>query len=189
MITRSGKLYLLADPTVNIEPTAEDLVEIALCAAQTARRFDLTPRVALLSFSMFGSTRHPSCDKVRRAVELLHKADPTLIADGEIMADMAVSPEMLEQEYPFSTLKGGANVLIFPDLGSANIAYKLLSKLGGCTTLGPILMGMSKPVHVLARGTEVEEIVHMAAMAVVDAQENEVVPWHKERRPMELVGE
>ncbi len=189
MITRSGKLYLLADPSVNIDPTAEDLVEIALCAAQTARRFDLTPRVALLSFSTFGSTQHPQCVKVRQAVKLLHKADPTLIVDGEVMADVAVSAETLEKSYPFSSLKGGANVLIFPDLASANIAYKLLSKLGGGTTLGPILMGMSKPVHVVPRDTEVEEIVNVAAIAVVDAQENEIVSWPAAPKKMELVGE
>jgi malate dehydrogenase (oxaloacetate-decarboxylating)(NADP+) len=189
MITKAGKLYLLADPTVNIDPTAEDLVEIALCAAQTARRFDLTPRVAMLSFSSFGSTRHPQCEKVRKAVELLHKADPTLIVDGEIMADLAVTPETLEKTYPFTSLKGGANVLIFPDLGSANIAYKLLSKLGGGETLGPILMGMSKPVHLVSRDTEVEEIVNVAALAVVDAQENEVPSWTPVPKPMELVGE
>jgi malate dehydrogenase (oxaloacetate-decarboxylating)(NADP+) len=190
MITRPGNLYLLADPTVNIDPTAEDLVEIALCAAQTARRFDLTPRVAMLSFSTFGSTRHPQCEKVRKAVELLHKADPTLIVDGEVMADVAVSTELIEKNYPFSSLKGGANVLIFPDLGSANIAYKLLSKLGGGETLGPILMGMSKPVHVVSRDTEVEEIVNVSALAVVDAQENDVLPWaHADRKPLETVGD
>ena len=116
MITRNGDLYFLADTSVNIDPTAEDLVEIALCTAETARRFDVVPRVAMLSFSSFGSTKHPLCEKVRKAVELLHKADPTLMVDGEIMADAAVSPDMLEQIYPFSTLKGGANVLIFPDL-------------------------------------------------------------------------
>ena len=188
MITRAGKLYLLADPSVNIDPTAEDLVEIALCAAQTARRFDLTPRVAMLSFSNFGSTQHPQCEKVRKAVALLHKADPTLIVDGEVMADVAVSAEALEKNYPFSTLKGGANVLIFPDLGSANIAYRLLSKLGGGQTLGPILMGMNKPVHVVPRDTEVEEIVNVTALAVVDAQENEVLPW-AEQKPAETVGD
>src|ERR1022692_4822191 len=152
---------------------AEDLVEIALCAAQEARRFDLVPRVAMLSFSSFGSSKHPSCDKVRKAVELLHKADPTLIVDGEIMADAAVSPEILEQTYPFSSLKGGANVLVFPNLESANIAYKLLTTIGGAEILGPILMGMARPVHLLARGAEVEEIVNVVAIAVVDARESE----------------
>ena len=126
---------------------------------------------------------------MRKAVELLHKADPTLIVDGEIMADVAVSPEMLEKNYPFSTLKDGANVLIFPDLSSANIAYKLLSKLGGGQTLGPILMGMSKPVHVVPRDTEVEEIVNVAALAVVDAQENDLSAWTGTPKAMELVGE
>ena len=131
MVTRKGDLFFLADTSVNVDPTAEDLVEIALCTAEEARRFNVVPRVAMLSFSSFGSTKHPSCDKVRKAVELLHKADPTLIVDGEIMADTAVSPEILEQTYPFSSLKGGANVLIFPNLESANIAYKLLMTIGG----------------------------------------------------------
>jgi len=174
MITRKGEVYFLADTSVNIDPTAEDLVEIALCTADVARRFEVEPRVAMLSFSSFGSSNHPVCDKVRKAVELLHKADPDLMVDGEIMADVALSPEILQETYPFSTLKGGANVLIFPDLNSANIAYKLLSKIGGAETLGPILMGMSRPVHLLARGAEVEEIVNAAAIAVVDAQETEL---------------
>jgi len=180
MITKKGDVYFLADTSVNIEPTAEDLVEIALCTAQTARRFDIEPRVALLSFSSFGSTPHPQCEKVRRAVALLHQADPTLMVDGELMADDAVSLA-LEQHYPFSALKGGANVLIFPDLDSANIAYKLLAKVGGCETLGPILMGMSKPVHLLSRGAQVEEIVNVTAIAVVDAQEtSREVDAHRE---------
>jgi len=173
IITKKGDLFFLADTSVNVNPSAEDLVEIALCVAQEARRFDVVPRVAMLSFSTFGSTKHPQCDKVRKAVELLHKADPTLIVDGEIMADAAVSPEMIEQTYPFSALKGGANVLIFPDLASANIACKLLVSIGGCETLGPILMGMNRPVHLLARGAEVEEIVNVVAIAVVDARESD----------------
>ena len=177
MITRAGDLYFLADTSVNIEPTAEDLVEIALCVAQEARRFDIIPRVAMLSFSSFGSTKHPLCEKICKAVDLLHKADPTLIVDGEIMADTAISPEILEQTYPFSSLTGGANILVFPDLNSANIAYKLIKKMGGGETLGPILMGMSKPVHVLPRDAEVEEIVNVTAIAVVDAQETkQIVP-------------
>jgi malate dehydrogenase (oxaloacetate-decarboxylating)(NADP+) len=110
-------------------------------------------------------------------VELLHKADPTLVVDGEVMADVALSPQMLEEMYPFSALQGGANVLICPDLNSANIAYKLLGKIGGAETIGPILMGMSKPVHLLARGAEVEEIVNIAAIAVIDAQELERSEW------------
>ena len=177
MITRKGDIYFMADTTVNVDPTAENLAEIALCAAETARRFDVVPRIAMLSFSSFGSTKHPLCEKVRKAVDLLHKADPTLVVDGEVMADIAVSPEMLEELYPFSALKGGANVLICPDLNSANIAYKLLAKIGEADTIGPILMGMSKPVHLLSRGAEVEEIVNMAAIAVIDAQELERSEW------------
>ncbi len=174
LITKAGQMYFLADCSVNIEPTAEDLAEIALCAAAEARRFDVEPRVAMLSFSNFGSTKHPLCDKVRRAVALVKHADPTLVVDGELMADTAVTPEILDETYPFSSLRGGANVLIFPDLESANIAYKLLIRIGGAEAIGPILMGMSKPVHVLQRGAEVEEIVNVAAIAVVDAQEVEV---------------
>ncbi|MGB6990133.1 MAG: phosphate acyltransferase, partial [Candidatus Sulfotelmatobacter sp.] len=185
MITRKGDVYFLADTSVNIDPTAEDLVEIALCTAQMARRFDIVPRVAMLSFSSFGNVDHPICTKVRKAVELLHYADPTLIVDGEITADDALSPEVLEQSYPFSTLRGGANVLIFPDLASANTAYKLLEKIGGAEAIGPILMGMSRPVHVLLRNAQVEDIVAVAAIAVVDAQENEAEVQLRlaERRP------
>jgi len=186
MITKKGDLYFLADCSVNIEPTAEDLAEIALCAAQAARRFDVTPRVALLSFSNFGSTKHPLTDKVRRAVELIKRADPALMVDGEMMADSAVVPEIIEETYPFSELRGGANVLIFPDLTSANTAYKLLAKIGGAETIGPILMGLSKPVHLLPRGAEVEEIVNIAAIAVVDAQEAEARP-RPVGRPDELL--
>ena len=170
IITRKGEMFFLADATVNIEPTAEDLAEIALCVAQEARRFDIEPRVAMLSFSNFGSTRHPQCEKVRRAVELAHYADPSLIIDGEIQGDIAVSAAKLA-EFPFSPLKGGANVLIFPDLASCNIACRLLAKIGGAETIGPILSGMAKPVHLLQRGAEVEDVVNMATIAVVDAQE------------------
>jgi malate dehydrogenase (oxaloacetate-decarboxylating)(NADP+) len=173
MITRKGELLFLADCSVNIEPSAEDLVEIALCAAEAARRFDVEPRVAMLSFSNFGGTKHPQCEKVRRATEMLKRRDPALMVEGELMADIALSPEILERDYPFSSLKGGANVLIFPDLNSANIAYKLLMKVGGAEAIGPILMGMRKPVYVLQRGAEVEDVVHITAIAVVDAQENE----------------
>jgi malate dehydrogenase (oxaloacetate-decarboxylating)(NADP+) len=178
MVTRRGDIYFLADCTVNIEPTAEDLAEIALCAAQTARRFDVTPRVAMLSFSNFGSTQHPLTEKVRRAVELIRRKDPNLVVDGEVMADTAVVPEIMEETYPFAELRGGANVLVFPDLTSANTSYKLLARIGGAEPIGPILMGMSKPVHVLQRGAEVEDIVNIAAIAVVDAQET------KKRTPM-----
>jgi malate dehydrogenase (oxaloacetate-decarboxylating)(NADP+) len=172
VITRKGDLYFLADATVNVDPTAEDLAEIALCAAAEARRFDIEPRVAMLSFSSFGSTKHPLCDKVRKAVELARYADPSLIIDGEVQAGVAVNAKKLEAAFPFSSLKGGANVLIFPDLQSCNIACKLLGPLGGAETLGPILAGMAKPVHLLQRGAEVEEIVNITTIAVVDAQDS-----------------
>ena len=170
LITPPGKVYFLADTTVNIEPTAEDLAEIALEAAATVRSFDIEPRIAMLSFSNFGSTRHELSDKVRHATEIVHRQVPELRIDGEMQADTAVVPEILDETYPFSRLKGGANVLIFPNLEAGNIAYKLLMRIGACEAIGPILMGLSKPVHVLQRGSEVNEIVNMAALAVVDAQ-------------------
>jgi len=171
LITRRGETYFLADTTVNIDPSAEDLAEIALCAAAEARRFNVEPRVALLSFSNFGSTKDPRCEKVRRAVELIREADPSLMVDGEMQADTAVVPQIIETTYPFSRLRGGANVLVFPDLQSGNIAYKLLMRVGGAEAIGPVLMGLSRPVHVLQQGAEVEEVVNMTAIAVVDAQE------------------
>jgi malate dehydrogenase (oxaloacetate-decarboxylating)(NADP+) len=171
LITPKGDIYFLADATVNIDPTSEDLAEIAIMAAEKARRFNQEPRVAMLSFSNFGSTRHPLADKVRRAVELVRQRAPGLMIDGEMQADTAVTPHIVEETYPFSTLKGGANVLIFPNLESGNIAYKLLQRIGGAELVGPLLTGLSKPVHVLQRGSEVNDIVHVAAVAVVDAQE------------------
>ncbi|MGA7380908.1 MAG: NADP-dependent malic enzyme [Terriglobales bacterium] len=182
LITKKGDMLFLADCSVNIEPNAEDLAEIAICAADAARRFDVTPRVAMLSFSNFGSTNHPLCEKVRRATELVKLRDPSLIVDGEVMADTALVPEILERDYPFSALKGGANVLIFPDLNSANIAYKLLMRVGGAEAIGPILMGLSKPAYVLPRGAEVEDIVNSAALAVVDANQSEQEPSAREPR-------
>jgi malate dehydrogenase (oxaloacetate-decarboxylating)(NADP+) len=171
LITAKGDIYFLGDATVNIEPDSEDLAEIAMMTAEIARRFDVEPRVAMLSFSNFGSTRHPLSDKVRRAVEIVREREPDLMIDGEMQADTAVGPEIIPDTYPFSTLKGTANVLIFPNLESGNIAYKLLSRIGGAELIGPILTGLSKPAHVLQRGAEVNEIVNMAALAVVEAQE------------------
>jgi malate dehydrogenase (oxaloacetate-decarboxylating)(NADP+) len=172
VILTKQQVYFFSDTTVNIEPTAEDLAEIALLAAEVARDFNFEPRIAMLSFSNFGSTKHPLCEKMRRATELVRELRPEMMVDGEMMADTAVMPDVLEKDYPFSTLKGGANVLIFPDLGSANIAYKLMLRLGGAEALGPILMGLSKPVHILQRGAAVEEIVNMAAIAGAHANSN-----------------
>ncbi|HSL82439.1 MAG TPA: phosphate acyltransferase, partial [Thermoanaerobaculia bacterium] len=167
------EVYLFADPTVNVDPTAEELVDIALLAAEMARRFDLEPRVAMISFSNFGSVRHPFADKVREATRLLRERRPDLVVDGEMQADTAVVPELMAELYPFSHLEGGANVLVFPDLQSANVAYKLVQRLGGAEAIGPILMGMRRPVHILQRGCGTKDVVNMAAMAVLDAQELE----------------
>jgi malate dehydrogenase (oxaloacetate-decarboxylating)(NADP+) len=171
LITAKGELYFLADATVNIEPTSEDLAEIAIMAAEKCRRFNMEPRVAMLSFSNFGSTRHPLAEKVRKAVDLVRQKAPGLMIDGEMQADTAVVPQIIDETYPFSTLKGGANVLVFPNLEAGNIAYKLLQRIGGAECIGPLLTGLSRPVHVLQRGSEVNDIVHVAAVAVVDAQE------------------
>jgi malate dehydrogenase (oxaloacetate-decarboxylating)(NADP+) len=170
LITPKGQVYFLADTSVNIEPTAADLAEIAIMSAEGVRFFDVDPRIAMLSFSNFGSSRHALSDKVRDAVKLVRARRPDLVVDGEMQADTAVTPEILDETYPFSALKGGANVLVFPSLEAGNIAYKLLMRLGGCEAIGPILLGLSKPVHVLQRGAEVNDIVHMAALAVVQAQ-------------------
>jgi len=168
-----NEVFFFADATVNIEPTDEELAEIAMMSADMARRFDIEPRVAMLSFSNFGSARHHLVDKVQRATKIVKQRAPELIVDGEMQADTAVVPEMLNEIFPFNTLKGKANVLVFPDLEAGNVAYKLLQRLGGAEAIGPILMGMKKPVHVLQHGTEVSDVVNMSAIAVVDAQELE----------------
>jgi malate dehydrogenase (oxaloacetate-decarboxylating)(NADP+) len=170
VILTKKDVYFFADTHVNVDPTAEDLAEIALLASDVATEFNIEPRVAMLSFSNFGSANHPLAHKMRRAAELVLEKNPELMVDGEMMADTALDPEIIEEEYPFSQLKGGATVLVFPDLGSANIAYKMMTRIGGAESLGPILVGLSKSVHVLQRGATVEEIVNMAAIAVVDAQ-------------------
>jgi malate dehydrogenase (oxaloacetate-decarboxylating)(NADP+) len=168
-----NRVLLFADTTVNIAPTSEDLAEIAKLSARMARRFNLEPRVAMLSYSNFGSTRDDNAEKVRRAVEIARKEQPDGVIDGEVMADTAVNPELAKSLFPFSRLQGDANILIFPDLASGNIAYKLLQHLGEAEVVGPILMGLNKPIHVLQAGCSVNEIVHMTAVAVVDAQERE----------------
>jgi malate dehydrogenase (oxaloacetate-decarboxylating)(NADP+) len=170
MITADGRAVVLTDPTVNFDPTVEELADIAVMAAERARSFGLEPRVALLSFSNFGSTAHPRSAKVAAATQLVKSRHPELIADGEMMADVALSPT-LREDYAFSDLTGEANVLVFPSLEAANIAYKLLQHLGSAVAIGPILVGMNKPVHVLSRGAEVTDIANIAAVAVVDAQD------------------
>ena len=173
MVTKKEAVFF-ADTTVTIEPTAEELAETAILTAEKAKYFEVEPRVAMLSFSNFGSALHPLTSKVAKATRLVKEMAPDLIVDGEIQANVALDPELVEKQYSFSQLKGNANVFIFPDLQSGNIAYKLLHKLGGAEQIGPILMCTKKPVHVLQRGDDVTDIVNMAAVAVVDAQEHAV---------------
>jgi len=165
-------IKFLADTTVNIETSPEILAEIALLTAEEARKWDIEPRVAMLSFSNFGSVRHDFARKVEHATRLVKQQVPDLIVEGEMNADLAVDPGIIAENYPFSALQESANVLIFPDLQSGNIAYKLLQRLGGASAIGPILMGIKKPVHLLQVGSsEVNDVVNMTAIAVVDAHE------------------
>ncbi len=167
------RVFVFADTTVNIDPTAEGLAEIARLTVEFARRFQIEPRVAMLSFSNFGSNSHAAARKVRRAVEILREEAPDLEVDGEMQADTAILEEILTEIYPWSRLSKPANVLIFPELQSANIAYKLVWRLAGAEAIGPVLLGLARPVHVLQPGLEVQDIVNMAAICVVDAQERE----------------
>ena len=166
-----NKIKMFADTTMNIETTPEILAETAILTAELAREFDIEPRVAMLSFSNFGSSTHAGAKKVADAVKIVKKQAPDLIIDGEMNVDAAVVPSVLKENYPFSTLQEEANVLIFPDLASGNIGYKLLMRLGGVETVGPILVGLEKPVNVLQVGSsEVKDVVNMTAIAVVNAQ-------------------
>lgn len=173
MLTKRGPLFL-SDTAINPDPTADDLAKIALMTARTVRMFGLEPVLAMVSFSNFGSSADPSAAKVRQAVDFLHKNYPDITVDGEIQADFALNPEMLNKKFPFSKLAGKkVNTLIFPNLESANITYKLLKELDKVVSIGPIMLGMDKPVHIFQLGASVEEMVNMAAVAVVDAQEKE----------------
>lgn len=171
MMVLSNATYFFADCAVTIQPDAERLADIALATAGFVRQLGIAPRVAMLSFSNFGSVRHPESDKVAEAVRRIEGRDPDLEVDGEMQLDTAVVEGLMRGRYPFTRLKGAANVLIFPDLNSANIGYKLLMRLGGAQAIGPILVGMAKPVHVLQRGSDVSDIVNIAVLAAVDAQE------------------
>lgn len=170
--TKKG-VFFLADTTVNIEPTAHDISDIAIQASEFVRNFDITPRVALLSYSNFGSAPGLQPSKMVEALKIIKHKVPDLLIDGEMQADTAVMSDILQETFPFSPLKDGANVLIFPDLDSGNIAYKLLVRIGGAHPIGPILLGLCKSVHVLQIGAEVNEILDMVAIAVVDAQSKE----------------
>ena len=170
IVILNNKVYFFADTTVNVDPTDEEMAEIALLTAEVARRFNVTPRVAMLSFSNFGSARNEKSNKVRRATAIVKERDPKLEVDGEMQVDLATMPEIMARDFPFSDLKSKANVFIFPDLNSGNIAYKLLQRLAGADVIGPILMGLNKPAHILQRTSTVSEIVDMAAIATVDAE-------------------
>ncbi|MCC2547228.1 NADP-dependent malic enzyme [Hymenobacter sp. BT175] len=164
--------YFFADTTVNINPTAEEMVEIIGLTARAVRFFDAEPRMAVISYSNFGSNPGPLPEKTRRATELAKTRFPELLIDGEMQANVALSPQLLQDHYGFSPLaEKGANTLIFPNVESGNIAYKVLQEIGGAEVIGPVLMGMRKPVHILQLGASVREIVNMAAIAVVDAQQ------------------
>ena len=165
----NDRMYFFTDATVIIDPTADQLAAIALNAADLTARFDVEPQIAMLSFSNFGSTPHAQQIKVKEATALVQTRRPELKVDGEMQADLAVTPELMARHYPFSHVSN-ANVLVFPELAAANTAYKLLSKLGGAEAIGPILVGMNKPIHVLATGADVNDIINMTIMAVIDAQ-------------------
>ncbi|MCX7984447.1 MAG: NADP-dependent malic enzyme [Bacteroidetes bacterium] len=170
MMVFQKKTVFISDTTVNIDPTAEELADIALLTAIRVKEMGIEPKVAMLSFSNFGSSKHSSAEKVRRATELIRHRAPHLRVDGEMMADTALNPEMVNEFFSFCTLKGDANVLICPDINAANISYKLLWKLGGATAIGPILLGINKPVYIMSPSNEVNDIINLTAMAVVEAQ-------------------
>ena len=173
MLTKSGPIFL-ADTTININPTAKDLAKISQMTYKLAKMFGMKPNIAMLSFSNFGSSNSESSKKIQDAVSYIHRHFPQVVIDGELQADFALNPEMLAKEFPFSKLNGKkVNVLIFPNLDSANITYKLLKQLHGTESIGPIIMGFKKPAHILQLGASVDEMINMAAVAVVDAQQRE----------------
>lgn len=174
MMTSRGPMFL-SDTAININPSADDLAKIAVMTAKTAKMFGVEPVIAMVSYSNFGSSTNPGAAKVREAVAYLHKNHPELVIDGEIQADFALNPELLQEKFPFSKLAGKkVNTLIFPNLESANITYKLLKELNKVDSIGPIMLGMGKPVHIFQLGASVEEMVNMSAIAVIDAQEKQL---------------
>ncbi len=170
IITSKKGTYFMADTTVNLNPTPEIIADIALQAAEFATNFNVTPRVALLSYSNFGSVKGEIPQRMQQALKIIKKRTPELMIDGEMQADTAIISDTIDEYYPFSELKGGANVLIFPELTAGNISYKLLYSMGEARIIGPILMGLNKSVHVLQRGSDVDDILNMIGIAVVDAQ-------------------
>ena len=170
LLTKKGPMFL-ADTTVNFHPTAEELADITQMVAKEVRSFNLTPRIAMLSYSNFGSSDSPEAKLVAEATRILKQRDPNLIVDGEMQGSLAFNQEILGDNYPFSDLVDQeVNVLMFPNLTAGNVAYNLLKELGGADAIGPILLGLKKPVHVLQLGSSVRNIINMALVAVVDAQ-------------------
>ena len=170
MFTKRGPLFL-ADTTINFNPTAEELAEITLLVAKEVRSFNIQPRIAMLSYSNFGSSDSPEANLVRKARELVKQREPSLVCDGEVQGILAFNQEILKDNYPFTELlDGDVNTLIFPNLSAGNIAYNLLQEVGGADSIGPILLGLKKPVHVLQLGSSIRSIFNMVLIAVVDAQ-------------------
>ncbi|UKT63213.1 NADP-dependent malic enzyme [Pedobacter mucosus] len=181
MMTKKGPVFF-GDTTVNVDPTAEELVDITLLVDKSVKQFNIKPRIALLSYSNFGSNDGVTPNKVRETAKLLHKNHPEVIVDGEIQGNFAINNELLKENFPFSTLADApANTLIFPNLESGNIAYKLLQELGGAEAVGPILLGLNKPVHIVQLGSSVREIVNMVTIAVVDVQAKEEIATSKRK--------
>ena len=173
MLTKHGPVFF-ADTTINVNPTAQELVDITVLVNKSIEQFNIVPRIALLSYSNFGSNEGEAPQKIQEAVSILHQQYPDIIVDGELQANFALNGDLLKDNFPFSKLKDSpANTLVFPNLDSGNIAYKLLQELGGAEAIGPILLGMNKPVHVLQLDSSVREIVNMVTIAVVDAQTKE----------------
>lgn len=171
VVSTKTNTYFLSDTTVNIEPTGQHLSDITLQAANFVKHFNITPRVALLSYSNFGSAEGDIPKKMREALRITKQRDPELMIDGEMQADTAVVSSIVDSTFQFSKLKGGANVLVFPNLAAGNIAYKLLHRIGGAHVLGPVLLGLNKPISVLQRGDDISQIIDMIAITVVDAQD------------------
>ncbi len=170
IIIMQRKVYFFADTTVNINPNAEELASIAISAAETVRRFDIEPKIAMVSYSNFGSVRNEETEKIKKAVAIVKERMPELKIDGEMQLDVALNPSLAKDLFDFSSIKGDANVLIFPNLTAGNVAYKLMERLANATVIGPILMGMKKSIHVLQRSTSVDDVINVTAIAVVDAE-------------------
>ena len=170
MLTKIGPIFI-SDTTLNVDPSAQELATIAKMTAKAVEMFGIKPILAMLSFSNFGSSKFPQSNKVSEAVEILHKTSPEIIVDGPIQSDFALNKKLLDKRFPFSSLKSKkVNTLILPNLDSANITYKIIKELNEALSIGPILLGLSEPVHVIQLGASVEEIVNMSAVAVIDAQ-------------------